>query len=325
MLTIAVPVSESNPADVTAEVAAGAGGVVLFGSSAPADLGTKLSALRSHVPGGIGLLTMTDEEGGGIQRMSNLVGSLPWASWMGANWSTGQIQQATQHVAGAMSAAGVNMDLGPVVDVDGTNTAPGAVNPDGWRSFSGNSAVVAQDGVAYMRGMMAGGVIPVLKHFPGIGGSSYNSDNGPAHTLPWSAEQATGLPPFSAAIAAGAPAVMMSNDTVPGLSSTPAGLSSTVVNELKGRLGFHGLVLTDALDAKAISAAGYSVPQAAVAALRAGSDMVMFDLSPDIPGQTSATATAITNAVANGSLSRARLIDAAGAVLAAQHVDLCHG
>ncbi|WP_042365417.1 glycoside hydrolase family 3 N-terminal domain-containing protein [Streptacidiphilus neutrinimicus] len=324
MLTIAVPVDEGNVSAATPEVAAGAGGVVLFGSSAPADLGSQISALKSHVPGNHGLLVMTDEEGGGIQRMANLVGSLPWPAYMGGNWTPAQIQQNTTAVAQKMAAAGVNMDLAPVVDVDGTNAAPSAQNPDGWRAFSGDPSAVGRDGTAYMKGMMAGGVIPVLKHFPGIGGSSYNSDLGPANTIPWSSEQQSGMAPFRAAIAAGAPAVMISNDTVPGLTSTPAGLSPTIINdELKGHLGFHGLVITDALDAKAISAAGYSVPSATVQALRAGADMVMFSQEPNTAGLTQQTANAVAAAVSDGSLSRARLIDAANAVLTVRHVNLC--
>ncbi|WP_432187227.1 glycoside hydrolase family 3 N-terminal domain-containing protein [Streptomyces sp. Tue6028] len=324
MLTIAVPVSETSVSDATAEVSAGAGGVLLFGSKAPSDLGARLTSLKSHVPGHLGLLVMTDEEGGGIQRMSNLVGSLPWPAYMGANWTPAQIQQNVTKVATKMAAAQVNMDLAPVVDVDGRNVAPSKTNPDGWRSFSGNTAVVSKAGVAYMNGLLAGGVIPVVKHFPGIGGSTYNSDFGPARTLPWSTLQKVGIPPFTAAIKAGAPAIMVSNNIVPGLGTNPASLSPTVISyELRGKLGFKGLVVTDSLSAKAISAAGFSVPAAAVQALRSGADMVMFDLGTNVSAQTSSIATAITNAVANGHLSRSRLIDAAGHVLAVRHVNLC--
>ncbi len=99
MLTIAVPVSETSPGQVTNEVAQGAGGVLLFGSKAPSNLGAQLAALRRHVPGRIGLLVMTDEEGGGIQRMANLVGSLPWARTMATHWTTAQIQAAVRAVA----------------------------------------------------------------------------------------------------------------------------------------------------------------------------------------------------------------------------------
>ncbi|MEV4340360.1 glycoside hydrolase family 3 N-terminal domain-containing protein [Streptomyces sp. NPDC049590] len=323
MLTIAVPVSETSVSDATSEVSAGAGGVLLFGSKAPSDLGTRLTALKSRVPGRLGLLVMTDEEGGGVQRMANLVGDLPWAAYMGAHWTPAQIQQNVKEVATRMAAAQVNMNLAPVVDVDGRNVAPGKSNPDGWRSFSGSTSVVSKAGVAYMNGMRDGGVIPVVKHFPGIGGSTYNSDFGPARTLPWSTLRKVAIPPFTAAIKAGAPAIMVANNVVPGLGTNPASLSPTAIGELRGRMGFKGLVLTDSLSAKAISAAGYGVPAAAVQALRSGADMVMFDLKGDVGSQTSAIATAITNAVSQGRLSRSRLIDAAGHVLAVRHDNLC--
>ncbi|MGW4045215.1 glycoside hydrolase family 3 N-terminal domain-containing protein [Streptomyces sp. NPDC004721] len=324
MLTIAVPVSETSVSDAMSEVSAGAGGVVLFGSKAPSDLGSRLTALKSHVPGRLGLLVMTDEEGGGIQRMANLVGSLPWPAYMGKHWTPAQIQRNVTKVATKMAAAQVNMDLAPVVDVDGRNVAPSQTNPDGWRSFSGRTSVVSKDGVAYMNGLRAGHVIPVVKHFPGLGNSSYNSDFGPARTLPWSTLQKVGIPPFTAAIKAGAPAIMVSNNIVPGLGTNPASLSPTVISyELRGKLGFKGLVVTDSLSAKSISAAGFSVPAAAVQALRSGADMVMFDLGGNTGSRTSSIASAITNAVAGGHLARSRLIDAAGHVLAVRHVNLC--
>ena len=324
MLTIAVPASENAVGGVAPEVAAGAGGVLLFGSSAPSRLGSDLTALKAQVPGRIGLLVMTDEEGGSIQRMDNLVGSLPWPGWMGAHWSAEQIRQAAARVGAGMAAAQVNMDLAPVADVDGRNVVPGSGDPDGLRSFSGDPAVAARDTVAFMDGLRSAGVVPVLKHFPGLGGSTVNSDFAPARTVPWATELSSGLTPFSTAIAAGAPAVMMSNDSVPGLTTLPAGLSPTLIGtELRGRLGFHGLVLTDSLSAGAVSGAGYSIPQAAVQALRAGADMVMFDLDPHVQAQTSAIAAAEVTAVANGRLPRNRLIAAATAVLAARQVNLC--
>ena len=326
MQTIAVPVSEAAPGAALQQVSAGAGGLLLFGGSAPSTLGSQLASLEAHVPGRIGLLVMTDEEGGGIQRMADLVGSLPWPAWMGANWSAAQIQAAVTRVGRNMSTSGVNMDLAPVIDVDGTNVPPSATNPDGWRSFSGNTAVVTRDGIAFMNGLKSANVIPVLKHFPGLGGSSGNTDNGSAQTLPWSTLQRVAIPPFAAAINAGAPAIMVSNAKVPGLTTLPASLSPAVMAELETTLQFHGLVMTDSLSAGAISAAGFTVPAAAVQALRAGADMVMFGL----PATTSATVSqtfairsAIVSAVANGSLARSRLIAAAAAVLAARHVNLC--
>jgi beta-N-acetylhexosaminidase len=266
---------------------------------------------------------MTDEEGGGIQRMANLVGSLPWPAWMGAHWSAAQIRSATERVGAKMAAAGVNMDLAPVADVDGRNVAPGT-DPDGWRSFSGNTAIASRDTIAFMDGLRAGGVIPVLKHFPGLGGSSGNSDLGPAHTVPWTTETRVGIPPFTAAIAAGAPVVMVSNDTVPGLATNPGGLSPTTISyELEGKLHFHGLVITDSLTAGAVSGAGFSVPAAAVQALRSGADMVMFGLVNNVSAETTAIANAVVSAVADHRLDRSRLIAADEAVLSVRHVNLC--
>src|SRR5262249_28158003 len=135
------------------------------------------------------------------------------------------------------------------VDVDG-GAGPSATNPDGSRSFSADPAVAAQYGVAFLQGLRAGGVLPVVKHFPGLGGSSGNTDVGPAQTLPLAALRTAGLPPFEAAIRAGAPAVMIANATVPGLTNLPASLSSNAIDGLlRHDLGFGGLVLTDSLSA----------------------------------------------------------------------------
>ena len=324
MQTLAVPVQETSPGDVTKEVGAGAGGVLLFGSSAPSDLGGKLAQLESHAAGGLGILVMTDEEGGGVQRMANLVGSLPWAAWMGDHWTADQIRSHVTAVAARMYKANVDMDLAPVLDVDGKDVPPGSSDPDGWRSFSGTTWIVKRDGLAYMRGLTSSKVIAVLKHFPGLGGSSGNSDDGPAHTLPWPTLQRVAIPPFARAISAGAPAVMVANDTVPGLTSRPASLSrKVIVGELEQKLGFKGLVMTDAVNAGAVRAAGYTVPQASVAALKAGADMILFGQVAHVGRETNTIASTIVDAVQHGRLGRWRLIAAADAVLAVRKVDLC--
>ena len=144
-------------------------------------------------------------------------------------------------------------------------------------------------------------------------------------TLPWSSIERNALLPYQAAVRAGLPAVMVSNASVPGLTALPASLSSTVITGvLRGRLGFSGLVLTDSLSAGAISAAGYSVPRATVAALNAGADLVLFNAtSGTVAGLTAQTVTAIVTAVRSGALSMARLLDAATHVLHAKGSNLC--
>jgi beta-N-acetylhexosaminidase len=329
--TIAVPADETDLAAVTQAAKDGYGGLLLFGSSAPANLGQQLTALRKDVPYNDNLVVMTDEEGGGVQRMANLVGSIPWASYMGAHWGTARITRVAESVGRNMLRNGVNMDLAPVLDVDGRAVEPGAQDPDGFRSFSGKTSVVSADGVAFMQGMVAGGVVPVVKHFPGLGGVSQNTDDGPAHTMAWPILEKVALPPFEAAIKGGAPAVMVSNASVPKFTELPASLSpGMVTRELRKDLGFKGLILTDSLSAGAITdpPLSLSVPEAAVDALVAGDDLVLYGLS-DSTSQDLATAAATTNAivaaVGDGKLSKTQIVDAVAQVLAAKKVNLCGG
>jgi beta-N-acetylhexosaminidase len=327
--TIVFPAEEADVLAAAGAARDGYGGMILFGTSAPTDLGSQLATLRSDVPDHLGFIVMTDEEGGGVQRMANLVGSMPWASQMGATMSPGQIEALAHAVAGKLLGSGVNMDLAPVLDVDGRAVEPGRQDPDGFRSFSGSTSVVSADGVAFMEGMVDSGVVPVVKHFPGLGGVSENTDYGPAWTLPWSTLVKVALPPFEAAIAAGATAVMVSNARVPGFTSLPASLSPRVVtDELRGTLGFKGLIVTDSLSAGAIEdpPLSLSVPDAVVDALVAGDDMVLFNSTGTTSGDLALAASAsndIVAAVNSGVLAKSALVNAAAHVLATKKVNLC--
>lgn len=322
--TIVVPVDETQVATVAPEVAAGAGGVILFGSAAPADLGSQLHALVSGAPGGVAPFVMSDEEGGVVQRMANLVGSVPSARQMGATMTAAQIRQLAASLAVRLQSAGVTMDLAPVLDTD-DGTGPNNGDPDGTRSFSNDPAVASADGRAFAAGLMSGGVVPVVKHFPGLGHATGNTDVMTASTLAWSTLQAGGLIPFRDAISAHVPAVMVANATVPGLTTLPASVSpDALTTVLRTQLGFHGLVMTDSLSAVAIQNAGYTVPQAAVAAIAAGADMVLFNATAaDVGSVSMSIANAELAAEQSGSLSRDRLIDAAGHVLSAKGTNLC--
>jgi beta-N-acetylhexosaminidase len=276
---------------------------------------------------------MADEEGGGVQRLAGAVASLPWARDLAQTTTPSGVEALTAQIGRQMKQLGVGMDLAPVLDVDG-RAGPSATNPDGSRSFSADPAVAAQYGVAFLQGLRAGGVVPVVKHFPGLG-SSGNTDVGPAQTLPIAALRTAGLPPFQAAIRAGAPAVMVANATVPGLTNLPASLSPDVIDGLLRRdLGFGGLVLTDSLSAGAITQAGYDLPRAATSAIGAGADLILFGstltpaetekLSPtNVDRSINEIVSAIGTAVGSGALPESRLNDAVGHVLAAKGIDLC--
>ncbi|WP_151083325.1 glycoside hydrolase family 3 N-terminal domain-containing protein [Nocardioides cynanchi] len=322
--TVIVPVDENHVAAISAEIADGAGGVILFGSSAPPDLAARLAALAARAPGGIGPLVMTDEEGGTVQRMANLVGSMPSARRMARTMTAAQITALAHRTGGRMAAAGVGMDLAPVLDLD-DRPGPSATNADGTRSFSVHRAVTTSDGLAFAHGLELGGVVPVVKHFPGLGGASGNTDVTAATTKPWSRLRRDGLRPFAAAIRAGIPAVMVTNAVVPGLTVRPASLSPAAVHRLlRTRLGFSGLVLPDSLSAAAVRAAGFDVPRAAVQALRVGEDMALFNAAPDdVAGTTRRVVQAVVDAVGSGQLSRSRLTTAVRHVLHVKRLDLC--
>ena len=322
--TLVIPVSETDVTSITSEIEAGAGGIILFGSAAPANLGEVLKTLTATAPGGIAPFVMTDEEGGAVQRMANLVGSIPSARSMGATMTPAQIQQLMKSSAQKMRAAGITMDLAPVLDLD-NGDGPNNEDPDGTRSFSLSASTTTADAAAFAAGLTAGGVIPVIKHFPGLGQATANTDVKPAATLPWTTLEGAGLLPFKSAIAAGAPAVMIANAVVPGLSTLPASISpNAITGELRGQLGFQGLVMTDSLSAGALVDIGYSVPKAVVAAIAAGADMVLYTAAAASVGSlTNSTVAALVAAVGAGTLDRSRLESAVGHILTVKNVDLC--
>jgi beta-N-acetylhexosaminidase len=322
--TVVVPVDEDHVGAASREVAAGAGGLILFGSQAPPDLGSRLAHLQSLAPGGVPPIVMTDEEGGTVQRMPNLVGSMPSARYMGAHWSPRRIHRAAERMAMRMHAARVTMDLAPVLDLDG-RAGPSASDAIGTRSFSPRRTVATPDGLAFATGLQAGGVVPVVKHFPGMGGADGNSDLGPSSTPPWSEVRTNDLRPFQTAVRSGLPAVMVSNVRVPGLTTLPSSLSYAVVYRLlRQQLGFDGLVVPDSLSAGAVTAAGFGLDRAAVRGLAVGDDMVLFTVARGrLWSATQGVVGAVVSAVRSGSLGRSRLEQAAAHVLGAKHVDLC--
>ena len=334
-LLVVAPVLNFNTAAMRVASAAGVGGILFLGGApTPADLAAKLHASFSSAGSGLEPLVMADQEGGGVQRLAGVVPTMPWPRTMAQTMTPAEVETLATSVATGMRQLGVDVNLAPVLDLD-ARPGPSATDPDGLRSFSVVPTTAARYGVSFMSGTEAGGVLPVVKHFPGLGGASGNTDYGPATTLPLATLQTSGLVPFRAAIAAGAPAVMIANASVPGLTGLPAALSPAVISGLlRHELGFTGLVLTDSLSAGAISQAGYQLPEAAVAAIDAGADMILFGstltssqtvlLGPsNLSGTINLIVGAIVAATTKGAISVARLDTAALHVLAAEHVQLC--
>jgi len=322
---VVVPAQLTSLNSVRAEVASGAGGILLFGATAPADLATELSRLESTAPGGIVPVVMSDIEGGSVERAANLLGPMPSARQLGQTMTPAQIQAYALGAGRRMRAIGITMDLAPVMDLD-AGYGPTASNPDGTRSFSADPHIAAADSNAFAAGLSAAGLVPVGKHFPGLHGAGDNTDLGPAQTWSWSQLQQHGLLPFTTGFGRRLLAVMLSNASVPGLSTLPSSISPQVVGVLRGQLGFRGLVLTDSLTAGAITKIGLSAPSAMAAAVVAGADMVLYDdAHVDVAATARAAVAAIRAAVASGRLPRAQLMASVSRVLAAKHIDLCAG
>jgi len=323
--TIAVSMNAMNVGALGAAARAGFGAFLLLGSSAPAKLSGILSTLQRERRDTVRTLVMTDAEGGGVERLTNVLAKIPWAQTMGRNLSDAQITAEGRRLGATMLAQGLNVDLAPVADLDARAVMPGARDADGYRSYSGDPATAARDVVAFERGLEAAGVLGVAKHFPGLGGSSMNTDYGPAHTLVWATLQTSALIPFKA-MAGTKAMVMTSNASVPGLTGLPASISPVVTKYIRSTMGFQGLIMTDSLSAGALSARHLSVAQASLAALQAGADLVLAGAgsSPSASiAQANATSLVIQNAVATQALSLTTLQDAAAQVVSVRSTLSC--
>lgn len=227
---------------------------------------------------GYPLLLMADQEGGEVRR-------LPGApdlseKKIGEKRPLSKAETAARQ-AGAGAAANLlsyrlNVNLAPVLDVYRT---PGDFDDQYQRSYSMRTGVVSALGADFITAQQAGRVAATAKHFPGLGAAtrSQNTDNVPV-TLNLSARTLEGFDeyPYKAAIKAGVKLVMVSWARYPALDpKLPAGLSPTIVQgQLRTRLGFTGVTITDAIGAGALRAYG-SIQNKSVLAARAGMDLIL--------------------------------------------------
>ena len=259
------------------------GSVVLTGRSS---LGVEATAhttavlqseARSTSSVGLPLLIATDQEGGMVQVLGGPgFSSLPSALQQGAT-PVDSLRAQAQAWGFELHAAGVNVDLAPVLDVvpdsGAMSNAPiGAFD----RQFGQDPANVAEHGLAFIQGMENAGVSPTIKHFPGLGRVNGNPDNSSAVTDDVTSRHDAYLMPFAAAIRAGAPIVMVSTATYRLLDpNSPAAFSRTIVTGiLRGDLSFTGLVISDDLG-RAVQVRGWSPGERAVDFISAGGDLVL--------------------------------------------------
>lgn len=219
-----------------------------------------------------------DQEGGQLMAITGGATELPGNMALGATRSPVLARAAGRILGSELAALGVNLNFAPVLDI-----ATQPANPVvGLRAFGDDPELVGELGAALVEGMQAEGVLACAKHFPGHGSTVTDSHHAGA-SVDRSLEElaALELRPFEAAFAVGLAAVMTAHVRYPQLADVPATFSAAVLRDLlRERLGFAGLVVTDALDMHALA----EVPEELRArrAIEAGADLAVLG---HLPGQ----------------------------------------
>jgi len=294
------------------ELDAGLGGVTLFAINGNVPDTDSLSALTERLRSAAVPVITIDEEGGDVTRLAHLTGSpYPGNAALGAVDDT----ELTAHVYRSMGAelaqVGVTLNFAPTVDV---NTA--ADNPIiGTRSFGADPELVGRHAAAAVTGLQSSGIAACAKHFPGHGATIADSHlELPTVDADMALLESRELVPFKAAIAAGTKAIMIAHLNVPAVTGgEPATLSrAAITGLLRNKLGYDGVIVTDALDMRGASGV-IGIPEAAVRALMAGADLLC--LGPKEAAESvAATTAAIVAAVQDGRLPLDRLAQAASRV-----------
>jgi beta-N-acetylhexosaminidase len=251
-------------------------GVILFGGnvSSPAQLRSLTAGVQRNAGGSA--LVATDQEGGPIK----IVGFAAPRTGQGAQHTPAAAAAEARAAARDLRSLGVNVNLAPVADVAGTG-GPGMPSAGGsilaGRAFPGGPAEVAALVRAAVREYGARRVAATAKHFPGLGPARENTDDAPVTIDLPRAELDRALEPFRAAVRERVPIVMASHALFTAYDDREiASQSSTVLGEvLRRRLGFRGVIVTDSLEAEAVTRRT-SIEVAAVRSLEAGVDLVLM-------------------------------------------------
>ena len=267
-----------NPADLSALISTRhVRSVVLIGNwnNGTAAAKTAADALQSYAPSGNQLIVSTDQEGGQVQHLKGSgFDTMPSAVAQG-QMSADTLRSSAKTWGGQLKQAGINIDLAPVlgtVQVKRSSNAPiGALNRDFGLDSNGN----AQHGIAFVEGMRDAGVGATVKHYPGLGAVTGNTDfttEGILDTTTTLDDEEIGA--FNTTIKQAKPAmVMMSLATYQRIdSSAPAAFSSKIIDgTLRGSVGYDGVVISDSLSAAAVS--GIATKDLGVRLVDAGGDL----------------------------------------------------
>ncbi|MEO3929362.1 glycoside hydrolase family 3 protein [Micromonosporaceae bacterium B7E4] len=270
------------------------------------ELTAGLQAAAGKLPAGAApALIGIDQEFGVVTRISDGVTNLPSPMAFGAAGDPAITESAWRAAGTELAALGVNVDFAPSADVLEANS-----KVIGSRSYGSDPKAAGTQVGAAVRGLQGAGVAATLKHFPGHGQTAADSHKGlPVVTADRKKLESIALPPFSAGIAAGAWLVMAGHLDVRAVDpEVPATFSRKLLTDmLRGQLGFTGVLVTDAMDMAAV--AKQPAGTTAVRALNAGNDLVLM------PPNVTEAYNGVLAALRDGSLPRARLVEAVTRVL----------
>ena len=316
------------PADIAAILEKyGFAGVTLFAqntadTAAAVQLVDDMQMANAATDGRTQLLIAIDQEGGRVTRLGHGT-QMPGNMALGAANDVSLTAAAAAIIGEEIMSMGINFNFAPVLDVN-SNPANPVI---GTRSFSDDPAIVANQGVSYMKALQATGAISTLKHFPGHGDTATDSHTGlPLVDKSYEELKARELVPFQAAIDAGADAVMTAHIQYPQIETgtyisketgeqvyLPATLSKTILTDiLRGDMGFDGVIITDAMEMDAI-ARHFDRYDTAKLSIGAGVDILLMPVDTSTPeglADLEGYIQKLAEMVQSGEISESRLDDA---------------
>ena len=251
-------------------------------------------------------IVSVDQEGGTVARLSYLIPEMPAFMAAGAATDKAAVEAAYKYAGRDILDLGFNVNFAPVADMTIGLSDPVIRT----RSAGSDPDNVARTVVAASNGFLSAGVLPAIKHFPGHGSVKTDSHVAlPVQNTSLDALATRDFVSFQAAIDANQPMIMMGHIRIPAWGKGSSTLNPQAYAYLRDTMGFEGVVITDALNMRAVTD-GNSAAEAAVKALNAGADILLM---PENIGDAHA---GIVAAVASGEVTRERLNEAAARSIA---------
>ncbi|TVY00611.1 beta-N-acetylhexosaminidase [Cohnella terricola] len=289
------------------------GGIILYKnnfSDLEGSVGLVNALKKANENNPVPLFMSVDQEGGKVSRLPKDFVAIPDAAKVGKTGDPKLARQMGSLLSEELRIMGFNVDFAPVLDINSNPNNPVI----GSRAFGSDAERVTKMGVAAMKGLQEGGTVAVVKHFPGHGDTSVDSHlELPVVHKTTDQLEAMEWVPFRTAIEEGADAVMVAHIFFPVVDpDAPASFSKVIIGEqLRGTLGFDGVVITDDMTMGAI-AQHYGLEDAALKSVEAGSDIILVAHGYDTEKKVYDS---LLQAIQSGRLDEARIDESVRRIL----------